>query len=70
MENNDDICKCPCHEPGKKIIHCAPCCHKCPECGLRIWSSKYKQHILAHPGLNEKLLATGQGGYINRKGQY
>lgn len=31
-----DECDCECHEPGKVIMHCAPCCTPCPDCGKNI----------------------------------
>lgn len=65
-EMSDHICKCPCHESEATLLHCGPCCITCPECGLRIQWLHQEEHILGHPGLNERLIAEGRGGYMKR----
>lgn len=36
ISDNEDECDCECHEPGKRIMHCAPCCDTCLDCGKNI----------------------------------
>lgn len=41
-----DFCRCPCHaNPG--MLHCIPCCYKCPTCGGRIAAGHTNRHALA-----------------------
>jgi len=42
-----DECKCGCHE-GSGLLHCLPCCRRCPFCGLRIILVSFGSHVRAH----------------------
>jgi len=39
-----DECNCTCHT-NEHVMHCAPCCRKCPECGKNIKFSFIKTHL-------------------------
>jgi hypothetical protein len=39
-----EICDCDCHRI-EGMVHCAPCCYKCPHCGARIRTHCYDDHI-------------------------
>lgn len=40
---NTYICNCKCHQ-GYNIMHCAPCCHQCPDCKKMIISGQMVLH--------------------------
>lgn len=43
---NDQECKCICHAPGKKVLHCRPCCRVCEYCGKNIKMGCLEDHFL------------------------
>lgn len=42
-----DECTCECHQSGVVIVHLAPCCEVCPNCGKRIAMEKWAGHQTA-----------------------
>lgn len=43
-----DECGCSCHEPGRSIIHCMPCCGECPVCHKNISTANWLAHKTRH----------------------
>ena len=51
---NNDECNCECHI-NDNIIHCAPCCYRCPYCLVNIRIYFHDEHIIKCKGnYNEK----------------
>ncbi len=43
--NNFEVCRCPCHDPKRKVRHVMACCFKCPHCGLNIKRGYHQLHM-------------------------
>jgi hypothetical protein len=41
---NPEICRCPCHAPGRVAIHFVACCRLCPFCQQRIKTYRFDEH--------------------------
>lgn len=51
---NEDICECVCHS-DPSVMHCFPCCDKCPFCEQRIRSYKIPTHHARCAALTEMI---------------
>ena len=45
-----DECNCPCHDKGRVIMHCIPCCYKCDKCKKNIKLITYDEHVKSCKG--------------------
>lgn len=42
---NVEECNCICHKESC-VLHCAPCCYRCPHCGKNIVPLYWEEHSL------------------------
>lgn len=50
----DEICKCPCHDPEKQVIHFMACCNICSQCNQKIKFNCWEKHKENCKALNEE----------------
>lgn len=39
------LCRCPCHQRPRVVLHVTLCCNYCPLCKQRIKRGYYQQHV-------------------------
>jgi hypothetical protein len=54
-----ECCDCECHEEGRNIFHCAPCCYSCPHCNKNIDRSCWSNHARKCQDIHDPMIGNG-----------